>query len=121
MTWVYERVRVKSEQELLDDLEDARAFRDRYVRGFRTGLTALFLSIGSILLGSTLGAGQGLPVALIATGVPGIIVSLGFLWLWFWYFHTAPHNYGRKAADSPHDKFRAAQRAHRDYLGTIGA
>ena len=99
----------------LDDLEDAQAVVERYVRGIRWSVISLAISIVSVLLGSYFGQ-LAFGAALVIMGGSGVLLSVGAGWLWFWYNHTAIDTYGRKSDLSPFERLRKAERAYRNSL-----
>ena len=99
----------------LDELDDAREFKQRYDRGNKILTTTLLVSILSVLLGAFLEAG-GLTIALTVLGGVGAVASVGFGIWWYWWNHTGYVEWSiyRKPVDSPAQKLREAEREYRE-------
>lgn len=103
----------KTQQQLLDELDEARHELRAYRRGWVLDLLGLAVSLTSIIGGALLGATTGQAVLFILLGILGLILTLmfGFFWL---LIHN-PDKDGR-GSKPPAARLRAAERAYRNSM-----
>lgn len=101
----------KTQQQLLDELDEARHELRAYRRGLSLDFLGLAVSLTSIIGGALFGATTGQAVLFILLGILGLILTLmfGFFWL---VIHN-PDKDGR-GSKPPAARLRAAERAYRN-------
>jgi hypothetical protein len=101
----------KTQQQLLDELDEARHELRAYRRGWSLDFLGLAVSLTSIIGGALFGATMGQAVLFILLGVLGLILTLVFGFYWLLSHNPNIDGCGNKP---PAVRLRAAERAYRN-------
>jgi hypothetical protein len=102
----------KTQQQLLDELDEARIVLKTYHRLMGVGIVGEALSTILVVVAARIKAlGE-----IIAVPIAGMLVALIFMCWWFWWNNSKPVGYGRSVILSPAARLRAAERAYRNSM-----